>query len=75
LRSFAFIFGVLPLVVATGAGCAARHALGTSVFGGMVAATILGVLFIPIFFAGIEQITERRSKRARTSEAVQEQHA
>ncbi|MFL5394686.1 MAG: efflux RND transporter permease subunit [Myxococcales bacterium] len=75
MTSFAFIFGVLPLVVATGAGSAARHALGTSVFGGMVAATILGVLFIPIFFAGIEQITERRSRRTRTSEAVQEQHA
>ena len=55
MTSFAFIFGVLPLVVATGAGSGARHALGTSVFGGMLAATVLGVLFIPVFFVGIER--------------------
>jgi multidrug efflux pump subunit AcrB len=78
MTSLAFIFGVLPLVVATGAGSSARHALGTSVFGGMIAATVLGVLGIPVFFAGIERITERRraSRRARVpSEAPQETHA
>jgi uncharacterized protein (DUF2062 family) len=52
----------------------ARHALGTSVFGGMVAATVLGVLFVPVFFVGIERLTERRrpTQAARTG---QELHA
>jgi multidrug efflux pump subunit AcrB len=78
MTSFAFIFGVLPLVVASGAGSAARHALGTSVFGGMIAATVLGVLGIPVFFAAIERLTERRraARRVRTErEAPQETHA
>jgi HAE1 family hydrophobic/amphiphilic exporter-1/multidrug efflux pump len=78
MTSFAFIFGVLPLVVATGAGSAARHALGTSVFGGMIAATVLGVLGIPVFFAAIERLTERRraGRRARPAlGAPQETHA
>jgi multidrug efflux pump subunit AcrB len=74
MTSFAFIFGVLPLVVAAGAGSAARHALGTSVFGGMIAATLLGVVFIPVFFAGIERLTERR-RRARTTGTPRELHA
>jgi hydrophobe/amphiphile efflux-1 (HAE1) family protein len=74
MTSFAFIFGVLPLVVATGAGSGARHALGTSVFGGMLAATVLGVLFIPVFFVGIERLTERR-RRTREARSGQELHA
>src|SRR4051812_1064978 len=72
MTSFAFIFGVLPLVIATGAGSAARHALGTSVFGGMIAATVLGVLFIPVFFVAIERITERRRSRAERRQPVQD---
>ncbi len=63
MTSFAFIFGVLPLVIATGAGSAARHSLGTSVLGGMIAATILGVLFVPTFFALIEELPWKRSHR------------
>lgn len=69
MTSFAFIFGVLPLMIATGAGSAARHALGTSVFGGMIAATVLGVLFIPVLFVVSEAITERR-KRAEAARAT-----
>ncbi len=61
MTSFAFIFGVLPLVIASGAGSAARHSLGTSVFGGMLAATILGVLFIPVFFVVVELIPSPRA--------------
>ena len=56
MTSFAFIFGVLPLVVASGAGSDARHSLGTSVFGGMLAATILGVVFVPVFFVIVERL-------------------
>jgi HAE1 family hydrophobic/amphiphilic exporter-1/multidrug efflux pump len=74
MTSFAFIFGVLPLVIATGAGSGARHALGTSVFGGMLAATVLGVLFIPVFFVGIERLSERR-RRTRAVRPGQEVHA
>jgi hydrophobe/amphiphile efflux-1 (HAE1) family protein len=63
MTSFAFIFGVLPLMLATGAGSAARHSLGTSVFGGMVSATVLGVLFVPVYFVAVEKLSERRSHR------------
>ena len=54
MTSFAFILGVIPLVWAVGAGAASRHALGTSVFGGMIAATILGVLVVPALYMAIQ---------------------
>ncbi len=50
MTSLAFILGVVPLVVATGAGAAARRSMGTGVFGGMLAATFVATLFIPLFF-------------------------
>ena len=50
MTSFAFILGVVPLVIASGAGAASRQALGTAVFGGMIAATVLSVFFVPVFF-------------------------
>jgi len=50
MTSFAFIFGVLPLAVATGAGANSRVAIGTSVIGGMLTATLLAIFFIPLFF-------------------------
>ena len=50
MTSFAFIFGVLPLAIATGAGANSRIAIGTSVIGGMLTATILAVFYIPLFF-------------------------
>jgi multidrug efflux pump subunit AcrB len=50
MTSFAFILGVVPLVIASGAGAASKQAVGTAVFGGMIAATILGVLFVPALF-------------------------
>ncbi len=55
MTSFAFILGVLPLVVAEGAGAASRHSLGTTVFGGMLAATCLGVFFIPALYLVVEK--------------------
>ncbi len=54
-----FIFGVAPLVIASGAGAASRQALGTAVFGGMIAATGLMVLFVPAFYAIIQRLSER----------------
>ena len=59
MTSFAFIIGCLPLAVATGAGAAARNAMGTAVVGGMLSATIIGVFFIPVFFLLIERIRLR----------------
>jgi multidrug efflux pump len=50
MTSFAFIFGVLPLAIATGAGANSRIAIGTSVIGGMLTATILAIFYIPLFF-------------------------
>jgi hydrophobe/amphiphile efflux-1 (HAE1) family protein len=50
MTSLAFVLGVVPLVVATGAGAAARKSMGTGVFGGMLAATFIATLFIPLFF-------------------------
>jgi hydrophobe/amphiphile efflux-1 (HAE1) family protein len=63
MTSFAFIFGVLPLVIASGAGSSARHSLGTSVFGGMIAATVLGVIFVPAFFVVVERMGWKRTRR------------
>jgi len=50
MTSLAFIFGTLPLVFATGPGANSRHSLGTGVVGGMTAATVLGVFFIPVLY-------------------------
>jgi multidrug efflux pump subunit AcrB len=60
MTSLAFILGVLPLVVASGAGAASRRAVGTAVFGGMCAATVLTVLIVPVLYSTIQGLTERR---------------
>ena len=60
MTAFAFILGVVPLVVAKGAGAASRHALGTAVFGGMIASTFLSLLLVPVLFVVIERIREGR---------------
>ncbi len=52
MTSFAFILGVMPLVVSSGAGANARHAIGTGVAGGMLTAALLGVLLVPLFYRG-----------------------
>jgi len=60
MTSFAFILGVLPLVLATGAGAEMRQALGTAVFYGMIGVTIFGLLFTPVFYVILRAIVERR---------------
>ena len=62
MTAFAFIFGVLPLVVATGAGAISRHSLGTTVMGGMLIGTILSLLVVPVFYVVIETMRERYTK-------------
>jgi multidrug efflux pump subunit AcrB len=67
MTSFAFILGVVPLVVATGASAASRRSLGTAVFGGMVAATLIAVFLVPVQYYVIETLVERRRGQAPTS--------
>ena len=55
MTSFAFILGVLPMAISTGAGANARHSLGTGVIGGMLFATVIGVLLIPLFFVTVRR--------------------
>jgi multidrug efflux pump len=56
MTSIAFIFGVLPLAISTGAGANSRHAIGTGVMGGMIAATVLAVFLVPVFFVVVRRI-------------------
>ncbi len=56
MTSFAFILGVMPLVVSTGAGANARHAIGTGVVGGMLSAALLGILFVPVFYVVVRRL-------------------
>jgi multidrug efflux pump len=57
MTSFAFIFGVLPLAISTGAGANSRIAIGTSVIGGMLTGTILAIFYIPLFFVLVRRTT------------------
>jgi HAE1 family hydrophobic/amphiphilic exporter-1 len=63
MTSFAFILGLLPLVVAEGAGAASRRAVGTAVFGGMIAATLFGIFFIPMLYVVFQWLRERVAHR------------
>jgi multidrug efflux pump subunit AcrB len=56
MTSFAFILGVMPLAIATGAGAGGRIAIGTGVIGGMVAGTVLAVFFVPVFFVAVRSV-------------------
>jgi len=56
MTSFAFILGVFPMVISTGAGANARHAIGTGVVGGMLSAALLGVLMIPVCYVAVRRL-------------------
>jgi HAE1 family hydrophobic/amphiphilic exporter-1 len=60
MTSFAFILGVVPLLVAGGAGAASQRAIGTVVFGGMISSTVLAIPFVPVFFVIMQRLEERR---------------
>jgi multidrug efflux pump len=64
MTSIAFIFGVLPLAISSGAGANSRHAIGTGVMGGMVGATLLGLLFVPVFFVVVRRLVGDKSRGA-----------
>ena len=61
---------MLPLAISTGAGAASRHSLGTSVIGGMLAATFIATLFVPLFFRWIAGWGERRAARGAKQQPV-----
>jgi len=63
MTSLAFIVGTLPLALSSGAGSASRHIIGTTVVGGMVAAVVIGVLFIPLFFYGVLKLKQKFSSK------------
>jgi HAE1 family hydrophobic/amphiphilic exporter-1 len=67
MTSFAFILGVLPLVLATGAGASARKSIGISVFSGMIASTCLAVLFVPSFYVLLQRLEEYWKGRITTA--------
>jgi HAE1 family hydrophobic/amphiphilic exporter-1 len=64
MTSFAFILGLVPLVVATGAGAASRRAVGTPVFGGMLAASLFGIFVVPMLYVVFQWLRERVSPGA-----------
>jgi multidrug efflux pump len=63
MTSFAFILGVVPLMTAAGAGAASRHALGTSVFGGMLMATLCGVMIVPSLYVAFQKLENKLKKK------------
>ncbi|MFO0892921.1 MAG: efflux RND transporter permease subunit, partial [Isosphaeraceae bacterium] len=69
MTSFAFILGIWPLVIASGAGSASRRSLGTAVFGGMIAATVLAVFFVPAFFVVMQRLGEWRARLKKAAPA------
>ncbi|MFL6278806.1 MAG: efflux RND transporter permease subunit, partial [Vicinamibacterales bacterium] len=69
MTSFAFILGVFPLVIATGAGEAARHSVGTAVAGGMVVSTFLNLVFIPVLYVVVQTLRGAERKPEQTAEA------
>ncbi|WP_418024356.1 efflux RND transporter permease subunit [Paracoccus sp. TD-10] len=62
MTSLAFILGVLPLAIATGAGAAAQNSIGIGVMGGMMAATFLGIFMVPAFYVTVRRLTDRRAR-------------
>ncbi len=70
MTSMAFILGVVPLVVATGAGAASQSSLGTGVIGGTIAATVLGVVFVPIFVDFVMRLAAKLSAKSNASAPV-----
>ena len=75
MTSFAFIFGVFPLAIAAGAGSGGQNAIGRSVVGGMLAATVFGIFFVPMFFVAVRRLFERRKEKKDAAGDVAEAQA
>jgi HAE1 family hydrophobic/amphiphilic exporter-1 len=70
MTSFAFVFGVIPLVLAQGAGAEMRQALGTAVFSGMLGVTLFGIFLTPVFYVVIRRFSEGRKRATETPKAL-----
>ena len=75
MTAFAFILGVIPLMLASGAGAASRQSIGTTVFGGMLVATLLSLALVPVFYAVIERLREGRHASLASEHEVHEMSA
>ena len=75
MTAFSFILGVLPLVFASGAGSAARQSVGTTVMGGMLAATFIGIFFIPALYVAFQWLRERLKPQTAAAAAPKEERA
>ncbi|EKP0260173.1 efflux RND transporter permease subunit [Aeromonas sobria] len=75
MTSLAFILGVLPLVISSGAGASSRNAIGTGVMGGMISATVLAIFFVPLFFVLVMRyFTKQSNKEERLTHAHESKH-
>jgi multidrug efflux pump len=71
MTSLAFILGVMPLVISTGAGSGAQNAVGTGVMGGMVTATVLAIFFVPVFFVVVRRRFGRKVEETEHSQPAE----
>ena len=71
MTSLAFTIGVVPLAISQGAGAASRHSIGTGVIGGMLAATFIAIIFIPMFYYVIEKLTNSEKKQEKKEKLEQ----
>ena len=60
MTSLAFVLGVIPLAISTGAGSGSQHAIGTGVIGGMITATVLAVFWVPLFFVAVSSFGNKK---------------
>ena len=67
MTSFAFIFGVFPLAIASGAGAGGQNAIGRAVVGGMLSATVLAIFFVPMFFVVVMRLFGRHASDGPTA--------
>jgi multidrug efflux pump len=74
MTSLAFILGVLPLVISSGAGAGGRHAIGTGVTGGMIAATILAIFYVPSFFVLVMTYFGKHRRSSQVISSVEQHH-
>ena len=62
MTSMAFILGVVPLAISTGAGSGSQHAIGTGVIGGMITATVLAIFWVPMFYVAVSSMFKGKDK-------------
>jgi HAE1 family hydrophobic/amphiphilic exporter-1 len=75
MTAISSIAGFMPLVIASGAGAASRQAIGTAVVGGMIAATIMSLIFTPVFYVVMQKLSEIGKKRSKEISGVREKAA